>query len=210
MLRAGAVLFCLAAPALPEKIRNHFDFDAHLTAPAYFDFAVLGAPGPAEWKVVADYNPPPSPPNELTQTLDNRPADSIAAAVRRNVTFRDGSWSVALKKGQGRGGIVLRMSDEKNFLVILIDAVSGDARLYSYRNGRSRELAAGEAGWDRSWGVLNVTGAGAEISAEWNGKPLLRASDPDPVAGRTGVATAGPGLASFDEFVLDPAESKAR
>ena len=42
------------------------------------------------------------------------------------------------------------------------------------------------------------------IVARWNGQPLLETTDPNPAAGRAGVATAGPGVAGFDEFVVDP------
>jgi hypothetical protein len=45
------------------------------------------------------------------------------------------------------------------------------------------------------------------VTAEWDGESLLEAADPNPAAGRSGMATAGPGVVSFDEFVLDPAGS---
>ena len=48
---ALAVLFLgLASAAPPEKSRNHFDSDAPMREPAFFDFAVLGSPGEAQWK----------------------------------------------------------------------------------------------------------------------------------------------------------------
>ena len=58
---------------------------------------------------------------------------------------------------------------------------------------------------DQEWGKLSVTAAGPQISATWNEKPLLTATDPHPQAGRAGLATAGPGSVSFDEFVFEPA-----
>jgi hypothetical protein len=187
-----------------EKLRNHFDSDALLREPAFFDFVVLGAPGAAQWKVVSGYNPP-SAPNHAAQTLDSRPNDSIAVALRRNSLFRDGVWSLALRHAPGRGGVVLRMTGEKDFLVLLVDLATGDARLSAYRKGRATELAKATATFGSEWGVLKITAAGPKISAEWEDKPLLEAVDPNPAAGRSGIATAGAGIVSFDEFILEPA-----
>jgi hypothetical protein len=187
-----------------QKFRNHFDSDALLREPAFFDFAVLGAPGAAQWKVVSGFNSP-SAPNYATQIVASRPDDSIAVALRRGSLFRDGAWSLALRHGEGRGGIVLRMAGEKDFLVLLVDLKTGDARLSAYRDGRAKELAKGTAKVGGEWGVLKISAAGPKVSAEWNDKPLLQAVDPNPASGRSGMATAGPGIVSFDEFNLDPA-----
>jgi hypothetical protein len=206
------LLFAAAAAggqnaASPQKVRNHFDSDALLREPAFFDFVVLGAPGTAQWRVVSGFNPP-SAPNHVTQTVAGRPSDSIAVAVRRNALFRDGAWALGIRRGEGRGGIVLRMAGEKDFLVLLVDLATGEARLSAYRDGRAAELAKATAKIASEWGGLKISAAGPKISAEWDDKPLLQAVDPNPAAGRSGMATAGPGLVSFDEFVLDPAEAR--
>jgi hypothetical protein len=203
----GALLLLFAAAAvaqIAEKLRNHFDADGLLREPAFFDVLVLGPPGEAEWKVVGGYNPP-SAPNHVSQVMPYRPSDSIAAAVRRNITFRDGAWSLALRRGNGRGGIVFRMAGEGDFLVLLVDLANGEARLSSYRKGRAADLAKGAAKASNEWGVLKISAAGPRVSAEWDGKPLLEATDPNPAAGRSGMATDGRGVVSFDEFILDPA-----
>jgi len=191
-----------ADAAASQRLRSHFDWDAILASPAYFDFAVLVLRGPADWKVTAGNNPP-SPPNVVTQTVPDRPAGSIAAAVRRNASFRDGSLSLALEKGSGRGGLVFRMADEKTFCALLVDLVSGEARLTAWHAGRSEELGRGKADLANEWGVLAVSLKESTIEAKWNGKPLLQAADPRPVAGRAGMATEGPGRVSFDEFLLE-------
>jgi hypothetical protein len=207
-LALGAPLLAAGqTPAPGTRIRNHFDSDAVMRAPGFFDFAELGAPGRADWVVVSDANPP-SPPNQLSQTVAGRPADSIAVAIRRNVTMRDGALSVAMKQGSGSGGILFRMSSDKNFLVCLVDAASGDARLVAYRGGKPTELARGQAPFGQEWGILRIEASGADIRATWAGKPLFSARDPEPAAGRAGLATAGPGHAAFDEFILEPASAK--
>ena len=194
----------LAGSARAERVRHHFDSDSAGRSPGFFDTVVWGSPGAAEWKVLPDFNSP-STPNKLQQTLADRPAGSIAVALRRSYTFQDGNASVALRKGAGRGGLVLRAAGEKDFLVLFLDVAGGDARLLSFRGGKSTELAHGSAKIDQEWGKLSVTAAGPQISAAWNEKPLLTATDPHPQAGRVGLATTGPGSVSFDELVFEPA-----
>lgn len=202
----AAALFALAASAAgAQALRNHFESDGLGRAPAFFDFVVLGAPGDAAWRVTGGHNPP-SAPNFAAQIVDPRPKDSIAAALRRNSLYRDGNWSVALLRGSGQGGMVFRMADEKNFLALLVDVTTQQATLFSYRDGARKELAKAKAPIVNEWSILAITAAGPKISATWDGKPLLEASDPNPVAGRSGMATAGPGIASFDEFILEPAD----
>jgi hypothetical protein len=195
-----------AAPA--EKIRNHFDSDAAMRAPGFFDTVVWGGRGDAEWKVVGDTNPP-SAPNRLIQTLDGRPAGPIAVALRRTYVFQDGRVSTGLRRGAGQGGIVLRATGEKDFVVLLLDLTSGEARLTSHRDGKATELTKGTAKIEHEWGVLAIDAEGPSIRALWNGALLLEGTDPRPIAGRSGLATTGPGAVSFDEFVLEPAEAPA-
>ena len=198
------LLGAAVSPAAAERMRNHFDSDAPLRPPAFFEFVVLGAPGAAEWRVLSDFNPP-SAPNQVTQIRLERPAGSIAAALRNKVTLRDGSLSVGLRKGSGTGGLVLRMSGEKDFLVLLVDLATGEARLSSSRDGRLSELARGRADLDSEWGTLLITADGSKVSARWNERAVLTATDPWPAAGRTGLAAAGRGPTAFDEFVIEPA-----
>jgi hypothetical protein len=205
VLAASLLLGGAVASASPEKSRNHFDSDAPMRAPGFFDFVVLGSPGEAQWRTVTEFNPP-SAPNAVSQVFEQRPSQSIAAAVRRNVMLKDGTVSVGIKHVSGQAGVVVRLADEKNFVALLIDPVSGEARLMDYRQGRATELGRGKGECQRDWGVLIVTLAGPKISATWEGKPLLEGTDPAPAAGKSAIATAGPGIMTFDEFVIDPKE----
>ncbi len=198
-----AAAWLAAAPASRAEVwRNHFESDAQSRPPAFFDLQVLGEPGRANWMVLADHNPP-SAPNQLTQTVANRPEGSVAVAVRRNVTLQDGKISVALKKLPSGAGLVFREASEKDFLVLLLDGKTGASVLSAYRGGKRTELAHGKAVLDQDWGLLAVSLAGPSVTATWNEKPLLEASDASPAPGRAGVATAGPGIAAFDELVID-------
>jgi hypothetical protein len=203
-----ALAFLALAPTcLAEHWRNHFDADAAMRPPAFFDFQVLGRDSRANWLVLSDHNPP-SAPNQLTQTVASRLDGSIAVALRRGVNLQNGSVSVALKRLPSRAGLVLRMANDKDFLVLLLDGHTGDARLAAYRDGAESELARGRATIERDWGILEVSLSGATIAARWNQKPLLQGTDPHPAAGRVGVATEGSGNASFDEFVIDTEETR--
>jgi hypothetical protein len=202
-----ALLLACSGRAEAQKLRNHFDSDALLREPAFFDFLVLGAPGEAQWKVMAEFNPP-SPPHGVSQVLAERPAESIAVAIRRNANLQNGTISLGIKRMSGRGGIVFRLASEKNYLALLLDPVSGDARLLVSRGGRTTELARDKTEGTRDWGVLTVVLSGSKVAASWEGKPLLEASDSAPASGQTGIATAGPGIMTFDEFIIEPAEKK--
>ena len=193
--------FSLAVPAFAEKNRNHFDSDAPMRAPAFFDFSVFGNPARAEWMVLAEANTP-SATNQVTQTIAGRPEDSIAAALRRNVAFRDGRVSVAVRRGSSGAGLVFRVVDDRNFLVLLLDAGGGEAKLTAYRNGVATPLATSKIRIDREWGFLVVDLSGPDVRAQWNETDLLRGKDPAPAAGRAGLAALG--RASFDELVFDP------
>ncbi len=205
---ASLLLAALASAALPaETLRNHFDTDGIMRPPGFFDFAVLGAPGAARWLILSDLNPP-SAPNCVSQTEAARPTDSIAAALRRNQVFQDGAMSTFVKRGPGRAGLLLRTVDEKNFLVVLADTGTGEAVLWSYRDGKPSELGRGRSPFERGWEKLGVTASGPKVAVLVNDQKLFEAADPRPAAGRTGLATAGPGSARFDEFVIEAADAR--
>ena len=204
------VFMCLllcAAPSRAEKIRNHFDSDSVMRGPGFFDPVILGAPGPARWLILTDPNPP-SAPNRLVQVQKSRPADSIAAVLRRNSAFQDGTVSTFVKQGSGREGLILRMRDEKDFLVLLVEA-SGEVVLSAYTGGASKELGRGRVTFARPWEKFSVTASGPALSVFFNDTKLFEASDPHPASGRTGLAAVGPGESSFDEFVIDSADAAA-
>ena len=205
-LGVSLVLAALAGALAAETLRNHFDADSIMRPPGFFDFAVLGAPGPARWLILSDRNPP-SAPNCLSQTESARPADSIAAALRRNQVFQDGTITTFVKGAANRAGLLLRMADEKNFLVLLTDTGTGETVLWSYRDGKPSELGRGRAAFDRGWEEIGVTASGPKLTVLFNGQKLFEAADPRPAAGRTGLATAGPGEARFDEFSIEPADA---
>jgi hypothetical protein len=198
-----------AAPMAAETVRNHFDSDAAGRAPGYFDLVVLGAPGPARWIVLTDPNPP-SAPNRLSQVETKRPDGSFAGAVRRTYAFQDGSVSTYIKKGGSRAGLLLRMAGEKDFLVLLVDSASGDAVLTSHRDGTATELGRGRAALAHEWEKFAVVASGPSLTVFFNEAKLFEAKDPKPVTGRTGLVAAGPGEASFDEFILEFAEPAKR
>jgi hypothetical protein len=202
ILLLAAIGLCSSLALRAETWRNHFDADGAFRPPGFFDFKVLVAPGDAKWMVLSDPNPP-SAPNQLTQTIVSRPDGSIAAALRRNVGFRDGKVTVEIKKIPSRAGLILRFQGEKDFLALLVDQVSGEAKLTSWRSGKPTVLAQGKTSMEGTWGLLVVRLAGDSVEAAWNDRALLSAKDPRPASGSAGMATEGAGNASFDEFVIE-------
>lgn len=204
-LRSACALLLLALAARPapaEELRNHFDSDAVMRAPAFFDLVLLGdTPGDSKWLILVDLNPP-SAPNRLVQTNAKRPAGSVSAALRRNVAFQDGAASTFVKKGTGQAGLVLRLVDAKNFLLLLADTQTGDLVLTSYRDGKATELGRGHGAFERGWEKVGAKLEGPTVTVSVNDQKLFDARDPGPAAGRAGVATAGPGEASFDELLI--------
>ena len=172
--------------------------------PAFFDLVVLGetaSGGDAKWLILVDPNPP-SAPNRLVQTNTKRADGSVAAALRRSVALQDGSVSTFVKKGPGRAGLVLRLVDAKNYLLLLADTLSGELVLTSTADGQTTELGRGPGTFDRGWEKIGAKLDGASVSVSVNDKQIFDAKDPKPASGRAGVATAGPGEASFDELLL--------
>lgn len=207
LLLAGAGL--AAAGLAAEGVRNHFDADTAGRVPGFFDMTVLAGPGPARWIVLTDLNPP-SAPNKLVQVDAKRPPDSIAAAVRRNYSFQDGKVSTFVKQGGSRAGLILRMADDRDFVLLLVDTVSGEAVLSAWRDGKAAELGRASVRFDRGWEEFSVAASGPTLTVFFNDGKIFEAVDPKPVAGKTGLAAAGPGEASFDEFVIEPADAVNR
>jgi hypothetical protein len=194
-----------AAPTPTEALRNHFDADSIMRAPGFFDLVVLGEPAKrTRWLILADPNSP-SAPYRLAQVESARPDGSIAAALRRNVQFQDGSVSTFVKNSPSRAGFVLRMAGEKDFLLLLVEPQSGDLVLSSYRDGKATELGRGKVSFARGWETLGATLAGGAVTVTFNDAKVFAATDPHPASGRVGLATTGAGEASFDEFIIRPA-----
>ena len=193
------------AAARAEKVRNHFDSDTIMRPPGFFDLVVLGSEGKTRWLVLTDMNPP-SAPNRLVQTETHRPADSTAAAVRRTYAFRDGSASTMIKQGTGHAGLLVRMVDEKNYVLLMVDTATGDAVLSSTVDGKTAELGRSKAPFGRLWEKFGIAASGPSLTVFANDKKLFQAGDPKPASGRVGVATAGPGEVSFDELILERSE----
>jgi hypothetical protein len=95
------------------------------------------------------------------------------------------------------------MADEKNNLVLLVDTATGEAVLSSWRDGKASELGRGRAAWARNWEKFGVVARGSSLTVTFDDQKLFDATDPHPASGRTGLVAAGPGEASFDEFVLE-------
>ena len=193
-----------SGPALGEEIRNHFDSDSLMRTPGFFDLVVLGGESKetqARWLVLTDPNPP-SAPYRLAQVNTRRPDGSIATALRRAVELQDGTVSTFIRRQPGHAGLILRMTDAKNFLLLLADASTGELVLTSYRDGKPAELGKGSAVLDRDWVQIAAELKGPSVVVSVNDTKLFDAKDSKPASGRLGLATSGPGEAAFDELLI--------
>src|SRR5262245_712369 len=170
-LRSACALLlgALAAGAgrlVADELRNHFDSDSLMRAPGFFDFVVVGQ-GQGKWLILDDPNPP-SAPYRVAQVSTRLPEGAIATALRRNVELQDGDVSVFVKTGTGRGGVIVRMVDANNFLVLFADTATGELVLTSYRDGKPAELARGTAPFDRHWMKIGTKLAGPSVTVSVN------------------------------------------
>jgi len=106
-----------------------------------------------------------------------------------------------------RRRILLRKADEKIFLVLLVDGSAGQAVLSSYRDGKAAELGRGSVAIGREWEKFAVVAKGPSLTVLFDDAKVFEATDPKPVTGKTGLVAAGPGDASFDEFILETADT---
>lgn len=204
-----AALAVLGPPAArAEKIRNHFDADSIMRPPGFFDLTFFGPETKVRWFVLTDLNPP-SAPNRLVQTETQRPDGSIAVALRRTYAFRDGSASTMIKQGTGHAGLLVRVVDDKNYVLLMVNTATGELVLSSTVAGKTAELGRGQAPFSRLWQKFGITAAGPALTVLVDDQKVFAAGDPKPSSGRVGLATSGPGEVSFDELVLEPADAQS-
>ncbi len=62
-----------------------------------------------------------------------------------------------MKNSPSRAGFVLRMTGEKDFLLLTVETLSGDVVLSSYRDGKPSELGRGNIKFGRAWDNFGVS-----------------------------------------------------
>jgi hypothetical protein len=103
-------------------------------------------------------------------------------------------------------GLVLRYRDEKNYLVTRANALEGNIRLYTVRDGDRDQIAShSEKIEANAWYTYAFEAKSEKLRVFWNGKPVL-ADDDDTFmgSGRVGVWTKADSVTYFDDLKIEP------
>jgi len=103
------------------------------------------------------------------------------------------------------GGIVLRATDGRNYLLVRANALEENVRLYTVVDGRRRQIAtaAVKAPAMGAWHALRVVAAGDRIEAHLDGVRLLDHSGTPVGSGWVGLWTKEDSVTEFDDFVAE-------
>jgi hypothetical protein len=150
-----------------------FDDGAVDTAPQSFSFARTGSGRQGRWVVRAEPSAP-SPPNVLAQLDDDKTNFRFPLAVANEPRLVDVRVSVRCKMISGRVdqacGLVARYRDENNYFVTRANALEGNIRLYTVRDGKRDELASwsGTVTLD-AWHDYRLELRGDHLEVFWDG-----------------------------------------
>ena len=114
--------------------------------------------------------------------------------------------SVDFKAISGRidasGGIVFRAVDKDNYFIVRANALEGNYRLYTFKNGIRNQIATAtiETPQIKQFHRLRVVAKGKKIKAYLNGKLLIEHEDDSFSRGYVGLWTKADSVTKFDNF----------
>jgi hypothetical protein len=198
------------AQEVPAAARSwSFDSDKAGAAPAGFVFDKSTAGKPGRW-VVKQEPGAPSGTQVLAQNDADDTDDRFLMAVAQEPSLRDIALSVRCKAVSGKVdqacGLVFRYRDAKNYYVTRANALEGNVRLYTVKDGRRKQLAS----WDGKvaadvWHELRVDAQREHIVVSWNGAKVIDERDKTFLdAGRVGVWTKADSVTYFDGLNVAP------
>jgi hypothetical protein len=209
-----------AAAAITGSARFGFDADPAGRVPRGWTVAAtrsgVGGPGAAlaTWAVVSDASAP-SPGQALALTdASHGQQDTFNLCWTRDVVFRDGRLSVAVKAVAGEvdqgGGLVWRLRDPDNYYICRFNPLERNVRVYRVTGGVRQQLdtAVVDAA-PGAWHVLEVLVDGPRITCILDGTTRLQAEDHAlPDAGGVGLWTKADAVTSFDDLQVDDARAR--
>lgn len=144
----------------------------------------------------------------LSQKAKNEDA-TFNIALAQATSYRDLDLSVRVKAVAGAidqgGGPVWRAKDKNNYYVCRYNPLEDNFRLYKVENGKRTQFATAKVAGDTQWHTLRVRMTGANITCEFDGKPLLHAQDTTfPDAGRVGLWSKADAQSYFDDLTVAP------
>jgi hypothetical protein len=207
----GALAPAVAAGDAPTSAPTTWGFDSDEAgaAPGGFAFARTGEGREGRWTVLAQPDAP-SAGHVLAQVDDDRTGFRFPVAVVEGQDHRDLQLSVRCKLVSGEVdqacGLVFRYRDANNYCVTRANALEGNIRLYTVKDGRRRQIASFSGSvTPGTWHDYRVEATGAHIEVFWDGQKVLSADDATFGEGGTiGMWTKADSVTYFDDLSVTP------
>jgi hypothetical protein len=163
---------------------------------------------PGKWEVVADATAP-STPNVVALTKTQNAGDTVNLLVAGGRKMADiQSLEVKVKALSGKadqgGGLIWRMTDDKNYYVARWNPLEKNLCLYCVKDGKRNQLKAVEVTGDaKAWHTIKVSQMGDKITVAFDDKPLIEATDATLTeAGGIGLWTKADAATAFDDVQI--------
>lgn len=213
----------VAWAADPVPSRRSFDEDARGQVPAGFTAALTGGGGPVDWRVV-EAKDAPSGKHVVAQLSQDRTNGRYPLLVLDSVSARDVDVSVRFKPVSGKvdqaAGIVWRLQDKDNFLIVRANALENNVVAYKTIAGKRTSIGikgnAEAYGVDApvpsgTWSTLRVRMSGDTAEVHLNGKKLFEVeSTAITAAGKVGLWTKADSVTWFDDLDVTPLDASAK
>ena len=140
---------------------------------------------------------------QLLQTETDRYFPLI---LREKERFSTLDLSVRFKPISGRidasGGLVFRAQDAANYYIVRANALEGNYRLYTFKNGIRHQIASASVTPPTlgQWHTLRITAQGDHIQAWLDGTLYLDHHDDSFATGYVGLWTKADSVTAFDDF----------
>ena len=207
LLAAFALVLGVSAPAA-EKQTFTFDTESPGGPPAGWTFGRTGQGKPGRW-IVEDGKTFEGRGNVLVQREADSTDNRFPVAFAPRARFTDGTISVRCRPLSGtvdQGcGVVLRATDENEYVVARATALEDNVRLYDVTKGSRRQFA----GWNGKvapgvWHTLSLSAKSEAYVVTFDGTEVLRASSgAQKGPGKAGLWTKADSVIAFDDVVVE-------
>jgi len=199
-----------AAPdqAAPAKTWS-FDEDTADAAPAGFSFGLTGRGAVGRWTVKAEPGST-SGSNVLAQLDPDKTNFRFPIAVANEPVLKDVRVSVRCKMISGRVdqacGLVARYRDQNNYFITRANALEGNIRLYTVKDGERDEIASQDVEVSGNvWHEYRLDVRSDHLEVFWDGQRVIDHHDSTFAdAGRAGLWTKADSVTYFDDFKVEP------
>lgn len=162
------------------------------------------------WKVEADAMAG-SAPNVLRQSMAV-PGTQFPMVLVDGVNAGDVTVRVKCRAEKGMGdqacGIVVRASDDKNYVVVRSNALEGNIRIYNVVNGVRGAMFATKdmltTVTANAWHTMELAAKGATYTVKWDGVEAFSAMNTMFTSGKIGLWTKGDSITAYDDLECTP------